>query len=54
MRSTRPTLATSMTADKTSQLAKEQRIIDSGGGFIRDRDTKQLVPVCGVSDVRRC
>jgi hypothetical protein len=45
---------TSMTADKTGQLAKEQRIIDSGGSYVRARDTKQLVPVCGVSDVKRC
>jgi RHS repeat-associated protein len=44
---------TSMTADKTAQLAREQRILDSGGTFIRDKDTRELVPVTGPSKVVR-
>lgn len=34
---------TSKNASKTSQSAKEQRIRDSGGTFVRDRNTKELV-----------
>lgn len=45
---------TSMTADKTSQLGKEQRILDSGGNNIRDRETRELVPVQGQCELRRC
>ena len=45
---------TSMTADKAGQLAKEQRILDAGGTYIRDKQTRKLVPVCGVSKVVRC
>ncbi|PPS61390.1 hypothetical protein CR917_10575 [Pseudomonas sp. BRM28] len=44
---------TSMTADKTDQLMKEQNIRDEGGTFIRDRSTKKLVPVMGISEVVR-
>ena len=45
---------TSKTADKTAQAAKEQRILDSGGTNIRDRDTGTLVPVHGPCELRRC
>lgn len=34
---------TSETADKTAQLAKEQRIRDTGGNFVKDRETGDLV-----------
>jgi hypothetical protein len=44
---------TGMNVDKTEQLAKEQRIRDAGGTFIRDKETKKLVPVEGVSTVKR-
>ena len=40
---------TSPTADKTLQVAKEQRILDAGGSYIRDRSTGNLVPVSGLS-----
>ncbi|MEK7893134.1 hypothetical protein AAB992_39240, partial [Burkholderia contaminans] len=40
---------TSPTADKTVQTAKEQRILDAGGNYIRDRSTGELVPVNGMS-----
>lgn len=45
---------TSLTAPKASQLAKEERIRDAGGGHIRDRQTGQICPVGGISEVRRC
>jgi RHS repeat-associated protein len=45
---------TSLKADKNPQLRKEERIRNEGGTYVRDRDTKQLVPVCSVSEVRRC
>ena len=35
---------TSEAADKTAQLAKEQRIRDAGGNFVIDRQTSDLVP----------
>ena len=44
---------TSMTADKDLQLAKEGRIVQNGGSYIRDRSTGDLVPVSGVSDLMR-
>ena len=44
---------TSMTADKGAQMAKEGRIIDAGGSYIRDKETRQLVPVAGPSTVVR-
>lgn len=45
---------TSLGADKTAQAAKEQRILSNGGTFVRDRDTRQLVPVKGPCELRRC
>ena len=36
---------TSRTADKTAQTQKENRILSSGGQYIRDRTTRQLVSV---------
>ena len=45
---------TSPNASKRDQLDKEGRIRDAGGTFVRDRDTRELVPVCGLSEVRRC
>ena len=39
---------TSQTADKVAQIAKENRILDAGGGFIRDRATGKIVPVGDV------
>lgn len=44
---------TSPLANKTDQLDKERRILKSGGTYIRDRSTGDLVPVSGVSDVVR-
>jgi RHS repeat-associated protein len=44
---------TSTTANKTRQLDKEGRILDEGGTFIRDKDTRELVPVNGRSEVIR-
>jgi RHS repeat-associated protein len=44
---------TSMTAEKGAQAAKERRILDNGGAYIRDRDNKNLVPVTGSSQIRR-
>jgi RHS repeat-associated protein len=45
---------TSMTADKAAQSAKEQRILDNGGTYVRDRDTREVVPVQGPCELRRC
>ena len=36
---------TSQTADKADQIAKEGRIRDNGGTYVRDRDTGKLVDV---------
>lgn len=36
---------TSLTVDKSAQIAKEGRIIESGGSFIRDKVTKELIPI---------
>jgi len=36
--------------NKTAQAAKEQRIIDSGGTFVRDRQTGKLCPVEGMCE----
>lgn len=46
---------TSMTADKTTQIAKQARIESSGGSFIRDRTTGKLVDASGVPtrEIRR-
>jgi hypothetical protein len=44
---------TSLTADKRNQISKERDIIDNGGTYVRDRSTKQVVPVEGASEIRR-
>lgn len=46
---------TSETAPKDAQIAKEDRIRDAGGNFIKDRDTGQLVeiPKDKKTEVRR-
>lgn len=44
---------TSMKANKTAQSAKEQRIRQNGGTYVRDRNTGKLVPVDGQSQIRR-
>ena len=46
---------TSETASKDAQIAKEDRIRDAGGDFIKDRDTGQLVeiPIDTKTEVRR-
>lgn len=45
---------TSMTADKTDQLMKEQNIRDEGGTFIRDRSTKNLYLLWGFQRLLGC
>lgn len=42
---------TSQTADKAGQIAKENRILNEGGTFIRDRTTGRQVPI-GETPVR--
>ena len=44
---------TSLTAKKVAQAAKERMIIENGGTFIRDRTTKDLVPITGPSIIIR-
>ena len=44
---------TSPTADKTKQIEKEINIHTEGGVFIRDRTTRDLIPVNGVSEIVR-
>jgi hypothetical protein len=46
---------TSVMAPKDAQIAKEFRIRDSGGNFIKDRDTGQLyeIPIKTQTEVRR-
>jgi len=46
---------TSETAPKDAQIAKENRIRDAGGNFIKDRDTGQLIeiPKDTQTEVRR-
>lgn len=39
---------TSQTADKAAQIAKENRIREAGGTFIRDKTTKELIDVTDV------
>jgi hypothetical protein len=39
--------------DKRLQQKKEERIRDAGGTYIRDKETGDLIPVEGVSEVRR-
>ena len=44
---------TSLTANKVDQIAKEGRVRLDSGTYIRDRTTKELVPVKGVSIIER-
>jgi len=44
---------TGQNVDKTAQLAKESRIIEQGGQYIRHPKTKELHKVEGVSELRR-
>lgn len=44
---------TSLTANKVDQIAKEGRVRLDGGTYIRDRTTKELVSVKGVSIIER-
>jgi len=44
---------TSLTADKTGQLLKEDRIREAGGIFVRVSGTKKLIEVSDVSTVIR-
>jgi hypothetical protein len=44
---------TGQNVSKEEQLAKEQRVREAGGKFVRDKETQQMVPVEGVSEVRR-
>jgi RHS repeat-associated protein len=44
---------TSLTADKGLQMQKEQEIINRGGTYIRDKITRELIPVEGLSELRR-
>jgi hypothetical protein len=44
---------TGISVDKTSQIRKENRIRAGGGSYIRDKKTRQLVPVQGTSKVIR-
>ena len=43
----------SPTADKTKQLRKETKIRAEGGAFIRNRETREIVPVSGISEIVR-
>jgi RHS repeat-associated protein len=36
---------TSLTADKAEQTAKEGRVREAGGTFVRDKETREIVPV---------
>ena len=40
----KPVEVTSETADKTAQLAKEDRIREAGGNYVEDRRTGEIVP----------
>lgn len=44
---------TSPTADKAKQIEKEINIRTEGGVFIRNRATRDLVSVNGVSEIAR-
>lgn len=44
---------TSLTTNKKQQLEKEINIRREGGAFIRDRETKKLVPTIGLSKTVR-
>ena len=43
----------SPTADKGAQMARETRIRSQGGTYVRDKRTRELVPVEGISEIRR-
>lgn len=45
---------TSLTADKAAQIAKEDRIREAGGVYVKDRETKQLCQVATGSRIMRC
>jgi RHS repeat-associated protein len=45
---------TSQTANKTAQTAKENRIREAGGVYVRDRQTKKVCKVPTGSKIRRC
>ncbi len=49
----KPYEITSLTADKGAQTEKEVRVIESGGTYIRDRKTEDLVPITGLSEIIR-
>ena len=45
---------TSLTAKKDAQKAKEDRIIEQGGNFVKDRDTECIIPIdCEIRLERR-
>ena len=44
---------TSPTADKTKQLRKETKNRAECGAFIRNRETREIVPVSGISEIVR-
>ena len=44
---------TSPNALKQSQIDKENRIIDAGGIYIKDRKTQNLIPINGPSIIYR-
>jgi hypothetical protein len=44
---------TGTSVDKRVQQEKENRILQQGGTFIRDKETRNLVPVQGPSQIIR-
>jgi len=44
---------TSLTADKDEQIAKEKRIINNGGKYIKNRETKEIIPIEGECELKR-
>ena len=42
---------TSPTADKTKQLRNETKNRAEGGAFIHNRETREIVPVSGISEI---
>ena len=46
---------TSKSASKAQQSQKEERIREAGGNYVRDRDTREIVPMeCQTREDRRC
>jgi len=46
---------TSPGASKAQQSQKEERIREAGGNYVRDRDTREIVPLaCQTREDRRC